>query len=420
VVLLGASEYPRKPAWSNPVLRTSAHAVRDYVRSPAGFALTPEQVLDLFDDDTDPAGQLLCIADFLAARAATARDLVLYYVGHGGFHSDEYHLGVRRTQSDREYLTTIESRKLAQIIRDGFGRRRVYVILDSCFAASAASDWQSDEIHAAVRKMAERLPRQGTALLAAASRYDVTRAPRAGRYTVFTGAVLDVLTRGTDSTQPKLSMYELYEQVRALLRNRETDDEGRPELHVPRQGEGDVSRLQVFPNAAYSRAAAGRLQGAVARAEAAEQAATRAREEANARARELEVARAQLEAMERAAARVPDQAAERSGNAEAARAYVDAVTSTPVTRSAVAIGTSHSDTRDGVVQRSDLTGVDKRNQLWAALNRPARPRDILVASLVALPLLVCMIFAPALGGVVILIAALAVLLKLIIARARRL
>jgi len=253
VVLLGASEYPQKPSWTNPVLGASAAALRAYLLSPTGFALASEQVLDLFDDDADQVHQLLQIEEFLATAGRHARDLILYYVGHGGFDNGDYYLGVRRTQRDREFITTIESRKLAKIIREGFRRKRLYVILDACFSASAASDWQGEEAEAAVRKLTQHLPRQGTALLAASSKYDVTRAPRAERYTIFTGAVLEALTRGVDNARPGLSLYELYDEVREVLRRRETDDDGRPELHIPSQRDGDISQLPVFPNAAFPR-----------------------------------------------------------------------------------------------------------------------------------------------------------------------
>lgn len=203
-VILGAGDYPQKPVWSNPVLGASARAFRDYLLSASGLGLTRAQVLDLFDDEADPTTQLLRIGDFLATSTGTARDLILYYVGHGGFHNDEYHLGIRCTQNHREFITTIESKKLAQLIRDEFGHKRVYVILDSCFSASAANDFQADEIVAAARKMGRPLPRQGTAFLAAASRDNVTRAPRGERYTVFTGAMLEALARGIDSAQPKI------------------------------------------------------------------------------------------------------------------------------------------------------------------------------------------------------------------------
>jgi hypothetical protein len=274
-VLLGASEYPQKPEWSNPVLGTSARAFRDYLLSPEGFALTPGQILDLFDADTGSADQLFQVKEFLKAAGAQVRDLVVYYVGHGVFDNGEYCLGIRATRRDHEFLTTIDSRKLARIIREGFGQRRIYVILDSCFAASAARDWQGDEIEAAVRKLSQPLPRQGTAFLAAASKDDVTRAPRNERYTVFTGAILDALKLGVDRLQPRISVYELYEQIRDRLQRRDSDDEARPELHVPSQHDGDVSQLQLFPNSAYLRIAEARRGLANASAEASAKAVVR-------------------------------------------------------------------------------------------------------------------------------------------------
>jgi formylglycine-generating enzyme required for sulfatase activity len=314
-VLLGASEYPQKPAWSNPVLGTSARAFRDYLLAPTGLSLTPGQVLDLFDAAAGAADQLFQIKEFLKKSGTRARDLIVYYVGHGGFDNDDYYLGIRNTQHDHEFITTIESRKLARIIREGFGRKRVYVILDSCFAASAAPDWQGDEIEAAVRKMSQPLPRQGTAFLAAASKYDVTRAPRAERYTVFSGAVLEALAHGVDRAQPRISLYELYEEVRDRLQRRETDEEARPELHTPSQREGDVARLGLFPNAAYPRIAeANRVRAEVAAraaVEVAARAAVEAAEQATVRARDAAAARTEAEVARRDVARARDQPAGR-------------------------------------------------------------------------------------------------------------
>jgi hypothetical protein len=252
-VVLGASEYPQKSTWTNPVLGTSARGVRDYLRSPGGLAMKAAQVLDLFDAAGGPQEQLFQIEDFLNTAGADARDLIVYYVGHGCFDQDDYCLGIRTSQRGREFLSTIESKKLARIIREAFARKRVYVVLDSCFAASAAGDWQGDEIELAVKKMSQPLPRHGTAFLAAASRHDVTRAPRDARYTVFTGAVLDALTAGVERAQPGMSLRDLYEEVRDRLERRVSDEEACPELHVPSQKEGDVSRLELFPNPGYRR-----------------------------------------------------------------------------------------------------------------------------------------------------------------------
>jgi hypothetical protein len=250
VVLLGASEFPFKPAWSNPVLGASARAFRDYALSDTGMSIPRQRLLDLFDDSDDPAKQCLRVQEFLSREGATASDLILYYVGHGTFDNDEYCLGVRSTQQDREYLTTIESRKLAKSVRNGFPRKRIYLILDSCFAASAAQDWQGEEATLAVRKLAKAMPGHGTAFLAAASKDDVTKAPRSERYTVFTGALLQVLTKGVPTAPSPFSLHDLYEEVLAVVQQRPDAGLSCPEIHVPRQQDGDISRLPLFRNAA--------------------------------------------------------------------------------------------------------------------------------------------------------------------------
>jgi hypothetical protein len=106
-VVLGASEYPRNPAWTNPVLGASARAVCDYLRSPTGLAMRPAQLLDLFDAAGGPPEQLLQIAAFLTTAGAGARDLILYYVGHGCFDHDDYCLGIRATERDDDAERTV-------------------------------------------------------------------------------------------------------------------------------------------------------------------------------------------------------------------------------------------------------------------------------------------------------------------------
>lgn len=199
--------------------------------------MPPERILDLFDSTTGPVEQLFQIKEFLDVAGTAARDLLVYYIGHGGFDNDDYYLGVASTQSDHEFITTLESDKLARIIRRGFHNKRIYVILDSCFSASAVTDWQSDEHQAALRKLARPLPRNGTALLSATSKYDVARAPHTERLTVFTGAILDVLTRGVDGCGDRLSMYELYEAVREIMERREPGGEGRHHVWLASQQE---------------------------------------------------------------------------------------------------------------------------------------------------------------------------------------
>lgn len=67
---------------------------------------------------------------------------------------------------------------------------------------------------------------------------------------MFTGALLQSLTRGVPDGAERLSLYEIYEEIRDVL-NAQDLGSSRPELHAPGQEDGDISRLPLFPNPAY-------------------------------------------------------------------------------------------------------------------------------------------------------------------------
>lgn len=303
-VVLGAGEYPQHTEWTNHVLAASALAVRDYLRSPIGMAMQPGQILDLFDADDTAPDQLVQIENFLRATGtANARDLVLYYVGHGDFDDyKHYCLGIRASARYRKY-TLMKSRELATAVRGAFGQKRIYVIYDACFAASALPDWQGSKIEVAAREMSRSLPEHGIAFLAAASKDDVTYAPQDERYTVFTGAVLEALTCGVEQPSPRISLHELHEEVRRRLERRSCESGERPEIFAPTQQGGDVSRLELFPNAAYQRRVKTELLRAEAEARTAEASATA---ESKTRRKVLAEAEAETQMATRAAASRPD------------------------------------------------------------------------------------------------------------------
>lgn len=256
-VLLGAGSYPRRADWTNPVLGASARALRDYVTSPMGLAVPAYQILDLFDDSAPAILQCERIGAFLRDGAArSARDLILYYIGHG---TGDYYLGVHHTERDREYLTGLDSEKLALVVHESFRRRRVNVIVDACYAGSGVKDWQGSAAELVVKRMSKHLPRRGTSYLAAASKYDVALAPRSGTYTLFTGALLESLQHGIPAGPEQLTLYQIYERIRDRLSRRNQPGLPLPEIHAPRQQDGDVSQVPLFPNAWYQRGSIGEI-----------------------------------------------------------------------------------------------------------------------------------------------------------------
>jgi tetratricopeptide (TPR) repeat protein len=252
-MILGASRYPRKPAWNNPAFKSSAAAFKSYAGAADGMNIPADRILDLFGDERDEQGQCMQITEFLTCHRAAATDLVVYYVGHGGFAEDRsYYLGIKQTRDGHEFLTTLEVRKLARTIKLAFRNRRVYIVLDCCFAAAAVQYFQSDDIaQLVVSQVARDLPSSGTAFLAAASKDDVAIAPAREAHTVFTTALLRVLRSGMGDRPGHLSLYDLYEGIRDDIDRSRGAEAPAPQIHCPSQPRGgDVSRFPLFPNPA--------------------------------------------------------------------------------------------------------------------------------------------------------------------------
>ena len=146
-VILGASEFPYADALpASPAFAGSASAFIAYLKSERGLQLGDDQVLNLFDSDGNVIEQNDRLTEYLL-RNQDATDLVVYYVGHGGFLPDrEYFLALRSTKRGAESLTGLRIRALAHALEEHFPGKRVFLILDCCFAGEAVAEFQSDEI----------------------------------------------------------------------------------------------------------------------------------------------------------------------------------------------------------------------------------------------------------------------------------
>lgn len=255
VVLLGASAWPHYPGLSDlPAARYWATRLRTYFLDTAGFALPSENLLDLFDDEANAIDLLQQIEDFLQERLANSaamRDLIVYYAGHGNFAKGDvrreatYYLALRSTKGyPVEAATGLVVGQLAGALRAWARQLRRYLILDACFAAAAAEDWQAAESDIVQRQAHASSLETGTALLCAAG-------PDQGAKDVaFSGGLLAALTNGTRSAERRLSLRELGDLIWDQIRGQE--DATRPQVHSPGQAEGDIAAVRLFPNSGWS------------------------------------------------------------------------------------------------------------------------------------------------------------------------
>ena len=262
-IVLGASDFPRSPnLHGGEIFAQSATGFAAFLMAPDGFGLPNDNLLNLFDsplspDDIDDAvGEFLDLRrEQLSDRGAPAKDVIVYYVGHGGFtrKDKKYYLATRTTRQEAEGASSIRMSDFATTLTEHARELRRYLILDCCFAATAFIEFQSGIADATRRKTLDEFPERGTAMLCASSSQDFALAPRSLRRTMFSDALLTVLATGIPEAPLRLSLEEIGAAVRQFIRVTYAGEGVRPEVSSPDQREGRVADIPLFPNRAVGR-----------------------------------------------------------------------------------------------------------------------------------------------------------------------
>ena len=184
----------------------SAREIVYYLTGSDGMAIPNANILDLFDSEDSPTTILDKIGAFLRERKAAGideqhgqpTDLLLYYTGHGGFTGPDkmYFLAVRTTKAGEEGGSSLRMVDLATNLKKWALDLRRYLILDCCFSAAAHKEFQSAINQAVSVQTLDSLPARGTALLCSSSPRTVSVANDGYGYTMFSGALLEVLRNG--------------------------------------------------------------------------------------------------------------------------------------------------------------------------------------------------------------------------------
>jgi hypothetical protein len=92
LLLLGAKTFPRTKLTPSEAFGKAADALTNYFLSDIGFQLPKENFFDFFDSEYDPNTLDDQITTLITTRivqlrdaGTPARDLIVYYVGHGSF-----------------------------------------------------------------------------------------------------------------------------------------------------------------------------------------------------------------------------------------------------------------------------------------------------------------------------------------------
>ena len=266
-VIFGAHDWTRAGLQNAPSFRRSAAQFQRYLlaASPFGLGLEPDLLLYMFDDPS-PAGAQLSrisetITDLVRERRQTPqriKDILVYFIGHATVDDGHLDFLVRDTRQGIEAQTGIAAPALAQVLRVAAPQQRRVIILDCCFSEAAADGFGAmgplDEAVAAtaLSDLEPQIPPpdRGTLLLCSSPR----RRPSIGKphdeRTLFTGALLDILTEGSHRRAPMLSFADLRDDVYDRMVREYGAEAPRPALHQPEQQAGDLTRVPAFPNLA--------------------------------------------------------------------------------------------------------------------------------------------------------------------------
>jgi tetratricopeptide (TPR) repeat protein len=261
-VILGASCWPNCPNLiSSPAFLNSALRFREYLIDPDGLALAVENTLWVFDDRGAADEIDGVIGNFLGKKVeeapARTTDILIYYTGHAGFteNDNKFFLAIQATRAGFTGSSGYRMANLARTLNAYGARVRRFLILDCCYAAAAFGDLapQSDIFKAMHAEAVALLPESGTALLCAASSDAWAKAPRTHSYTMFSGALLEVLEKGAAGSPERLSLAAVGDLVEKHIRTTYRDLAVRPEVHSPDQRKGDIAKVPLFPNRALLR-----------------------------------------------------------------------------------------------------------------------------------------------------------------------
>ncbi|BAU93735.1 hypothetical protein MPPM_5130 [Methylorubrum populi] len=242
------------PSFSKQAFKNSAGAFYEYMTTfPSGPRIESSQVLNLFASPLKIDEQDERITDFIRNMPSECNSIIIYYVGHGDFLSDrQYYLSVKKTDRNRRHFTGLKVRDLAETLKLNAPGKRIYLILDCCFAGAAVSEFMSQDLSIHIENQTfSNFPELGTALLVAASRNEPALTPDGNAFTMLSENLIEVLKTGSASKGAYLSIRDIGDLVARKIRAKYGSSAVIPEIHAPKQINSDISDRPLFINSSF-------------------------------------------------------------------------------------------------------------------------------------------------------------------------
>ncbi|WP_405163180.1 hypothetical protein OG203_44130 [Nocardia sp. NBC_01499] len=286
-IICGASSWPRLERFTPAkAFRRTALGLKDYLTSETGLRLADDNVLDLFDSDCSAVEHFDRIEAFLRGHMRRTRSrhgrgmlVLVTYIGHGAFFEVQrfYCLLLRDTHEPAPVETSLRVSALSRTLKNTAPKSARIVILDSCFAAHAVNDFQSDVQQVADAKVEEVVEQEvvldeayeataaeidealeqevaredgfgsgGVALLCASSSKDPAQLASQDSFTLFGRALLDVLCSGDPQQPGPMSLRQICRLI--IKRLQPIKHAPQPQVHTPEQNGRDLADEPLFPN----------------------------------------------------------------------------------------------------------------------------------------------------------------------------
>ncbi|MEV6907389.1 caspase family protein [Amycolatopsis sp. NPDC051071] len=210
-VLVGVSDYTTLERL--PGVENNISTLREAMTDPELWGLPEEHCVALLNPSSPDE-----VLDAVHRAASEATDaLLFYYAGHGLLDNRfELYLALPGSDNERLYRAVRYDDIRREVVGTALSCYGKVVLLDCCYSGRALQGGMGGSVD----DLADQARVDGTYLMTATAETRKALAPPGERYTAFTGALVDKLTRGLPDGPALLDMETLFHHVKADLQAR--------------------------------------------------------------------------------------------------------------------------------------------------------------------------------------------------------
>lgn len=256
MIVLGASEWPHDDNFrGSAAFAKAAEKLKGYFLH--SFDLPEKNVLWLFNTQLNTRDIDKEICNHIEKFENIARDVIVYYVGHGQPTEDRsgLYLAIYDTQNHNPESSSLRLKDLARTLKVKARNLRRFYILDCCFAAAALVDLQAANvidnlIHTTFEEV--EIVERGFAALCSSGKSESSVILPDHENTFFTEALLHVLSEGNSQLEEYLSLKNVCDLIEDTLTVSyrkylslypKTDKPPKPQIYL-----GNIANIPLFPN----------------------------------------------------------------------------------------------------------------------------------------------------------------------------